>query len=383
MGNCCSSIHKKKKRGHRRDDVYDPEDVNQKMIYETSSTYNPKKKEMTTFNTETVKAALEQVENGQDVADEVEESTSSDDDDDTSKQLNHSPKKTPTKAPTAAKTAPLPKSVERQGSSANIKVFPKFKKPLSAIPQHLLREGFQRQKHNSTSSLYINSTMAQPDNDELLRCLATAILYHIEKGVQSPHKTFYDIFNEEKFPITKTKVDARKMPDVDSIYKYLAMIFKAERLDAECGIMCLAYIERMITLTGLTLDPVNWRRIVLSALILASKVWEDQSVWNVDFLPVFDNLTATDLNKLERQFLALLQYNVSLTASLYAKYYFELRTFSKVDSTHFPLQPLDKLNAKRLEDHSQASEYRVRTFKRSASVDQLTPVNAHTPAVLS
>lgn len=72
-------------------------------------------------------------------------------------------------------------------------------------------------------------------------------------------------------------------------------------------------------------------------------------MWNVDFLPVFDNLTAQDLNKLERQFLALLQYNVSLTASLYAKYYFELRTFSKLDSEHFPLQPLDKLNAKRLE----------------------------------
>jgi len=391
MGNCCSSIHKKKKRGHRRDDVYDPEDVNQRMIYETSSnTYNPKKKEMTTFNTDSVKAALEQVQNGQDdqVEDRDEEEEEEDEDeldDDTSKQLNHSPKMKPLakSAPPAAKTAPVPKSVERQGSSTNIKVFPKFKKPISAIPQHLLREGFQRQKHNSTSSLYISSTMAQPDNDELLRCLATAILYHVEKGVQSPHKTFYDIFNEEKFPITKSKVETRKMPDVDTIYKFLAMIFKAERLDAECGIMCLAYIERMITLTGLTLDPVNWRRIVLSALILASKVWEDQSVWNVDFLPVFDNLTAQDLNKLERQFLALLQYNVSLTASLYAKYYFELRTFSKLDSTHFPLQPLDKLNAKRLEDHSQASEYRVRTFKRSASVDQLTPVNAHTPAVLS
>lgn len=114
MGNCCSSIHKKKKRGHRRDDVYDPEDVNQKMIYETSSTYNPKKKEMTTFNTETVKAALEQVQHGQhDVEDEVEESVSSDEDD-TSKQLHHSPKTktTPTKgAPTSVKTAPLPKTV--------------------------------------------------------------------------------------------------------------------------------------------------------------------------------------------------------------------------------------------------------------------------------
>lgn len=398
MGNCCSTITKKKKRG-RHDDVYDPEDVNQKMIYETTSTayHDTKKKEMTTFNTDTVKAALDEVQREDDVAedeevedDESESSTDEETNNPSNKHLHHSSSTSSTgstkgnnQIKNATKTAPLPKSVERQGSSTNIKVFPKFKKPLSAIPQHMLREGFQRQKHNSTSSLYISSTMAQPDNDELLRCLATAILYHIEKGVQSPHKTFYDIFNEDKFPITKVKIDTRKMPDVDVIYKFLAMIFKAERLDAECGIMCLAYIERMITLTGLTMDPVNWRRIVLSALILASKVWEDQSVWNVDFLPVFDNLTAQDLNKLERQFLALLQYNVSLTASLYAKYYFELRTFSKLDSTHFPLQPLDKLNAKRLEDHSQASEYRVRTFKRSASVDQLTPVNVHTPAVLN
>lgn len=113
MGNCCSSIHKKKKRGHRRDDVYDPEDVNQKMIYETSSTYNPKKKEMTTFNTESVKAALDQVQNGEDVVDEVEEDESENsDDDDTSKQLNQSPKGRPTsKTVPVAKTAPVPKSV--------------------------------------------------------------------------------------------------------------------------------------------------------------------------------------------------------------------------------------------------------------------------------
>lgn len=115
MGNCCSSIHKKKKRGHRRDDVYDPEDVNQKMIYETSSTYNPKKKEMTTFNTDSVKAALDQVQMGQDVVDEVEdeEESESSDDDDTSRQLNNSPKLKPQPKPAhvPAKTAPVPKSV--------------------------------------------------------------------------------------------------------------------------------------------------------------------------------------------------------------------------------------------------------------------------------
>jgi len=353
--------HLQEEKKNKPEEVYDPEEPSQKMITDEA------KKELS-FDSENVKRALAHDHNI--LAGEEYDDSSSDESGTTQKHHN-----------TATKLQN--KTMERQGSTSNIKVFPRFKKPISAIPQHMLREGFSRQKHNSTSSLYINSTISQPDNDELLKCMATAVLYHVERGVASLNKTFYDIFNEEKIPIQKSKVDCKKMPDVDTIYKFLSVIFKAERLDSECAIMCLAYIERIIALTGLTMDPTNWRRIVLSALILASKVWEDQSVWNVDFLPVFDNLTAQDLNKLERQFLALLQYNVSLTASLYAKYYFELRTFSKLDSEHFPLQPLDKLNAKRLEDHSLASEYRVKTFKRSASVDQLKPIRIHAPAVLN
>jgi len=274
------------------------------------------------------------------------------------------------------------KMVEARRSSA-AKNFPNFKHPL-ALPPHMRMEGgFHRTKHNSTSSLYINNTLSKPDNDEILRCMANALYYHIEKGHQSPHKTFYEIFSEEKHPITKGYVETTQIPKVDVIYLFLSTIFKAEGLDSECAIMCLAYIERIIALTGITLHASNWRRIVLSALILASKVWEDQSVWNVDFLPVFNNLSAQDLNKLERQFLALIQYNVSLQASLYAKYYFELRTFSKLDADHFPLKPLDKEGARRLEDHSMASEYRVKNFKRSASVDQLKPVEVHGRAVLN
>ncbi|GAM26343.1 hypothetical protein SAMD00019534_095180 [Acytostelium subglobosum LB1] len=273
------------------------------------------------------------------------------------------------------------KQHQRQLSTERSGLGPQFKTPL-AIPQHMRMEGFQRAKHNSTSSLYIKSTLSTPDNDEILKCMANALLYHIERGTHSPQKTF-EIFSEEKYPITKGKLDFKMLPTVDTIYKFLRDIFKAERLDSECAIMCLAYIERIITFSGTTISSTNWRRIVLSALILASKVWEDQSVWNVDFLPVFDNLTATDLNNLERQFLALIQYNVSLTASVYAKYYFELRTFSQLDTSQFPLKPLDRIGAKRLEDHSLASEYRVKTFKRSASVDQINPPEPHTRAVLN
>ncbi|EGC30051.1 hypothetical protein DICPUDRAFT_158283 [Dictyostelium purpureum] len=276
-----------------------------------------------------------------------------------------------------------PHTHSRQLSTEKVGSFePQFKTPITSIPQHMRMEGFQRVKHNSTSSLYIKSTLSTPDNDEILRCMANALLYHIERGAQLPQKTV-EIFSEEKYPITKNKADLRTNPTVDTIYRFIRDIFKAEKLDPECAIMCLAYIERIITFTGITLSALSWRRITLSALILASKVWEDQSVWNVDFLPVFDNLTAADLNNLERQFLAMLQYNVSLTASVYAKYYFELRNFSKLDSNQFPLKPLDKSGVRRLEDYSKASEYRVKPFKRSASVDQINPPEIHTRLVIN
>lgn len=135
--------------------------------------------------------------------------------------------------------------------------------------------------------------------------------------------------------------------------------------------MSMAYIDRLLTLTGISLVPSNWRRVVLGCLILASKVWEDQAVWNVDFVDVFSNVSVKDLNQLERYVLNGLQFNVSLKASVYAKYYFELRSFSERDSDHFPLNPLDKEGSKRLEKRSLGIEEDVKKKKitRSQSVD--------------
>ena len=49
--------------------------------------------------------------------------------------------------------------------------------------------------------------------------------------------------------------------------------------------------------------------------------------------------TLTDINILEKRFLELLEFNVSITASLYASYYFELRTLCET-SERFALKPL-------------------------------------------
>jgi len=81
--------------------------------------------------------------------------------------------------------------------------------------------------------------------------------------------------------------------------------------------------------------------ICVRASDLFSPVWEELAIWNVDFLSIFPNLSVKDLNTMEKQFLMYLQYNVSLKASLYTKYFFELQDLAE-SPREFPVKPMDK-----------------------------------------
>jgi len=47
-------------------------------------------------------------------------------------------------------------------------------------------------------------------------------------------------------------------------------------------------------------------------------VWEEMAVWNVDYQKVFPLLSTGDLALLEKEFLTILQFTVTLKASVYA-----------------------------------------------------------------
>lgn len=262
-----------------------------------------------------------------------------------------------------------PKLSLRDGGANATATGPTSPAKKSALPRHLQTLHFRREKSNSTSSLYVNSTISAPNLDQVLWCMATAIWYHSTAG-QDATPVLFEIFDEREYPIVKGPVDV-SAPTQKDIYRFVFSIFKAEKLPAECAILCLAYIERLIANTKITLHGTNWRRVTLGALILASKVWEDQAVWNVDFLSVFPNVNVNDLNKLEKYFLGLLTYNVSLKASEYCKYYFELRELAEKDSKSFPLLPLTTADAQRLEQRAIETERRVKKLQRTSSADAL------------
>jgi len=243
---------------------------------------------------------------------------------------------------------------------------------MSAIPPRLRKvDEYQKIKSNSTSSLFVDFTIANPVMSEIIECLARALYYNIRqsevKGSPTPGPITF-IFSEERFPLNND-FDLENSPSLNRIKYFLSLIFNGEKLSAECAVMALAYIDRLLSLTNIHLHASNWRRITLGAIILASKVWEDQAVWNVDFLNVFPYISVDDLNRIERQYLNAIQYMVTLKSSVYTKYFLDLRSLS--EKTNFPLEPLSEEKLKNLEIKSQhiEEEFNVQMPNRSRSED--------------
>ena len=212
--------------------------------------------------------------------------------------------------------------------------------------------------------MFIESTVSAPNLHELLHCMALAIHGIMQDSAKSIQKVYYDVFDERIVPLDSFS-DTDNLPFVDAIRTFIDTIFYTENLSPECLIMTMVYISRLHNLSNLTIDATNWRKIVLSTMILASKVWEDLAVWNADFLDAFPALTTPHLAELEKVLLSLLKFNVSLKASEYAHYYFELRSLAIND---FPLEPLTKKEEKRLESKSLTEEERIRQQYEEAIV---------------
>jgi hypothetical protein len=199
-------------------------------------------------------------------------------------------------------------------------------------------------------------TIQKPNFQDALRRVAMIIQQHIvkiERRFQSgaDHLNLFkpamrDAFSEENFVTPRYKCTmvnvpmARggvtygmrkirtetKIPSADDIYEFGHRLFKQVQLSSECSIICLIYVERLMEAAKVPLLAKTWKPIFMAGLLLASKVWQDWSSWNIEFANVYPQFSLEAINKLELQFLKMVKWDLYISSSLYAKYYFALRS---------------------------------------------------------
>ncbi len=145
--------------------------------------------------------------------------------------------------------------------------------------------------NNSTNSLYISETPTAPDERELTLCAAKAVAVLLQTdesnkgGNQSrtppPQRLMLDgkeprelVFDERVHPL---KMGLKKgVPTREEVYEFMRIIYKRTRMQPECIVMTVSYIEKVLRDPLVVLTAHTWRRIVLAALVVADKVFEGE-----------------------------------------------------------------------------------------------------------
>uniref|UniRef100_A0A8C5R3J7 Cyclin Y like 1 n=1 Tax=Leptobrachium leishanense TaxID=445787 RepID=A0A8C5R3J7_9ANUR len=236
-------------------------------------------------------------------------------------------------------------------------------------------------KYSSCSTIFLDdSTVSQPNLRSF--CFDFFVFYvNVSLFCRDSDRSL-DIFDEKLHPLTREEVTdeyCKHDPEHKHIYRFVRTLFSAAQLTAECAIVTLVYLERLLTYAEIDICPSNWKRIVLGAILLSSKVWDDQAVWNVDYCQILKDITVEDMNEMERHFLELLQFNINVPASVYAKYYFDLRSLADDNNLNFLLEPLSKERAQKLEAISRLCEDKYKdlskvAMRRSISADNLVGI---------
>jgi len=232
---------------------------------------------------------------------------------------------------------------------------------------------FKIHKSSSTSSIFLDTTIASPEVKNMIKAVSIMLFTQLSedktltKKISEKSDLYY--FSEEKYIkeypqfFDRQKIEnIQKEPTIDEIIDFIEALYNCVQFSSECCIIGLIYINRIIALTGLSLQNTNWRPLVFVSLMVSQKIWDDRYLSNGDFSSIYPFFEKEDLNLLEMKFLEIIQYNVFIKLSIYMTFYLELRMLVK---GQLPLKPLNKLEIKKMEHF--LGEKRNNRFRRNNS----------------
>eukprot|EP00536_Pseudo-nitzschia_multiseries_P013623 jgi/Psemu1/298500/fgenesh1_pm.594_\ len=196
-------------------------------------------------------------------------------------------------------------------------------------------------RRNTGGTIYLQNFMTNPDINATIKCVCGVYRAHIGQSIDQKHTCQndkkhlileFDVFDDQFGSPRRRRGEV--VPSLTEIVEFYEAFYERSQMEHDAIIFSLIYVERLIKATdgNLSPSPINWRSYLFSCMVLASKVWDDLSMWNNDFANVtantfgFASFTLSRINELELALLKCLEFNVKVTASEYAKYYFLIRT---------------------------------------------------------
>ena len=116
-----------------------------------------------------------------------------------------------------------------------------------------------------------------------------------------------------------TKFHALRPPSI-GIRDYLERINKYANCSPECLVLMLIYIDRLIQKNSLVLSSLNVHRIVITAVMIAAKFFDDQYFNNAYYAKV-GGMPCAEVNSLELEFLFSIKFSLHVSTEVYGKYF--------------------------------------------------------------
>jgi hypothetical protein len=116
-----------------------------------------------------------------------------------------------------------------------------------------------------------------------------------------------------------TRFDAVRPPSI-SIEEYLSRLSTYFGCSAECFVLALIYVDRLVQLhESFTVNKTNVHRLILAAVLLAAKYFDD-SFYSNSFYSKVGGVRTKELNTLEACLLEMLQWRLYVSPEEYAQY---------------------------------------------------------------
>jgi len=173
-------------------------------------------------------------------------------------------------------------------------------------------------KQSSSSTLprqQSNVAASRSEGAAIVRVLAAVL----DRLTLTNAQTKNDVTTEEQ---QVTKFHALKPPQI-SIQAYLDRIHKYASCSSECFVLALIYIDRLISKNNFLLTDLNVHRVLITAVMLAAKFFDD-AYYNNAYYAKVGGIAVSELNILEVEFLFRIHFQLHCASDTYRQYHSEL-----------------------------------------------------------